>query len=76
VSINGGEPIDEMATFLRDTDPTSVAGIPGLSLPAGIMQEGLPVRIELDGLTGTDRCLLAMGVAFEQVLSSLPAPML
>jgi Asp-tRNA(Asn)/Glu-tRNA(Gln) amidotransferase A subunit family amidase len=76
VSVNGGEPIDEMATFLRNTDPASVAGIPGLSLPAGMTQEGLPVGIELDGPIGSDRRLLAIGVAFEQVLGSMPAPML
>jgi len=55
VSINGGEPIGEMVAFLRNTDPASVAGIPGLSLPAGMKQEGLPVGIELDGPTGSDR---------------------
>ena len=76
VSINGGEPMDEMAAFLRNTDPASVAGIPGLSLPAGMTPEGLPIGIELDGPTGSDRRLLAIGVAFEQVLGSLPAPML
>jgi indoleacetamide hydrolase len=76
VSINGGEPMDEMVAFLRNTDPASVAGIPGLSLPAGMKQEGLPVGIELDGPTGSDRRLLAIGVAFEQVLGSMPAPML
>jgi Asp-tRNA(Asn)/Glu-tRNA(Gln) amidotransferase A subunit family amidase len=36
----------------------------------------LPVGIELDGPTGSDRRLLAIGVAFEQVLGSLPVPML
>jgi Asp-tRNA(Asn)/Glu-tRNA(Gln) amidotransferase A subunit family amidase len=76
VSINGGEPMDEMAAFLRNTDPASVAGIPGLSLLAGMTQESLPVGIELDGPTGSDRRLLAIGVAFEQVLGSLPVPML
>jgi mandelamide amidase len=76
VSINGGEPVDEMAAFLRNTDPASIAGIPGLSLPAGLTQERLPVGIELDGPTGSDRRLLAIGVAFEQVLGPLPPPML
>ena len=74
VSINGGELIDEMGAFLRNTDPASVAGIPGLSLPAGLTQAGLPVGIELDGRLGSDRRLLAIGVAFEQVLGPLPAP--
>jgi indoleacetamide hydrolase len=76
VSIDGGEPIDEMAAFLRNTDPASVAGIPGLSVPAGMTSDRRPVGIELDGPTGSDRRLLAIGVAFENVLGPLPAPML
>ena len=76
VSINGGTPIDEMNAFLRNTSPGSNAGIPGLSLPAGLSVDGLPVGLELDGPTGSDRRLLAIGVAFEQLLGALPAPTL
>ncbi|WP_175772664.1 indoleacetamide hydrolase [Paraburkholderia phenazinium] len=76
VTINGGAPIDEMSAFLRNTDPASNAGIPGLSLPAGMTAEGLPVGLELDGPLGSDRRLLAIGVAFEQLLGTLPAPTL
>jgi Asp-tRNA(Asn)/Glu-tRNA(Gln) amidotransferase A subunit family amidase len=76
VSINGNAPIDEMSAYLRNTDPGSNAGIPGLSLPAGLTTEGLPVGLELDGPLGSDRRLLAIGVAFEQVLGALPAPTL
>ncbi|SEA94118.1 indoleacetamide hydrolase [Paraburkholderia sartisoli] len=76
VTIDGGETLDEMAAFLRNTDPASNAGIPGLSLPAGMTRDGRPVGIELDGPTGSDRRLLAIGVAFEQVLGSLAAPAL
>lgn len=74
VSINGDAPVDEMQTYLRNTDPGSIAGIPGLSLPAGVTAQGLPVGIELDGPTGSDRRLLAIGAAFERVLGSLAAP--
>jgi mandelamide amidase len=63
-----------MNAFLRNTDPASNAGIPGLSLPAGLSAEGLPVGLELDGPRGSDRRLLAIGVAFEQLLGALPAP--
>lgn len=76
VSINGAAPINEMNAFLRNTDPASNAGIPGLSLPAGLSAEGLPVGLELDGPRGSDRRLLAIGVAFEQLLGALPAPTL
>ncbi|MEW6339113.1 MAG: indoleacetamide hydrolase [Paraburkholderia sp.] len=76
VTINGSAPIDEMNAFLRNTDPASNAGIPGLSLPAGMTAEGLPVGLELDGPLGSDRRLLAIGVAFEQLLGTLPGPTL
>jgi mandelamide amidase len=76
VSIDGGPPIDTMDAYLRNTDPASTSGIPGLSLPAGMTASGLPVGLELDGPLGSDRRLLAIGVAFEQLLGALPAPVL
>ncbi|WP_341318932.1 indoleacetamide hydrolase [Paraburkholderia sp. IMGN_8] len=76
VSIDGAAPIDTMDAFLRNTDPASTSGIPGLSLAAGMTRRGLPVGLELDGPLGSDRRLLAIGVAFEQLLGVLPAPAL
>jgi mandelamide amidase len=76
VSIDGSAPIDTMDAFLRNTDPAGTSGIPGLSLPAGMTASGLPVGLELDGPLGEDRRLLAIGVAFEQLLGALPAPVL
>jgi mandelamide amidase len=74
VSIDGAAPIDEMEAYLRNTDPASNAGIPGLALPAGMIDARRPVGLELDGPLGSDRRLLAIGLAFEQILGSLPAP--
>jgi Asp-tRNA(Asn)/Glu-tRNA(Gln) amidotransferase A subunit family amidase len=74
VSINGGLPVDEFGTFIRNTDPGSNAGIPGLSLFAGMTAAGLPVGIEIDGPLGSDRTLLAMGLSIERVLGSAPPP--
>jgi mandelamide amidase len=76
VTINGGAPINEMNAYLRNTDPSSNAGIPGLSLAAGLTADGLPVGLELDGPLGSDRRLLAIGVAFEQWLGVLAGPTL
>lgn len=76
VSIDGSQPIDTMEAFLRNTDPASTSGIPGLSLAAGMTAKGLPVGLELDGPLGEDRRLLAIGVAFEQLLGGLPPPAL
>ncbi|HTH74759.1 MAG TPA: indoleacetamide hydrolase [Trinickia sp.] len=76
VSIDGGAPIDEFGAYLRNTSPGSLAGIPGLALPAGMTRAGLPIGLELDGPLGADRRLLAIGAACEAVLGVLPPPAL
>ncbi len=69
-----GKPHPTFATFIRNSGPGSVAGIPGISLPAGITAAGLPVGIELSGPVSSDRELLAIGAAVERLLPKLPAP--
>ena len=64
VELNG-RPVDTFTTYIRDTDPDAVAGIPGLSMPAGLTRSGLPVGMELDGPKGSDRLLLGIGLALE-----------
>ena len=76
VSINGGPLVDTFGSFIRNTDPGSNAGIPGLSLPAGMTAGGLPVGLELDGPVGSDARLIAIALAFEAVLGTVPAPQL
>lgn len=66
--------LEVFGLFIQNTDPGSNAGLPGLSLPAGIGTGGLPVGLELDGAPGSDVRLLAIGVAVEAVLGPLPAP--
>ena len=66
--------VPTFATFIRNTDPASNAGIPGISLPAGLSPREdkestlLPVAIELDGPGGSDRRLLAIAAAVEAVV--------
>jgi mandelamide amidase len=74
VSINGGPLVDTFGTYIRNTDPGSNAGIPGLSLPAGLTAGGLPVGLELDGPLGSDTKLLGIGLAIEALLGRVPAP--
>ena len=76
VSINGGAPVDTFGTFIRNTDPGSNAGIPGLSLPAGMTADGLPVGLELDGALGSDVRLIGIAMGFEAVLGKVRAPAL
>ncbi|MEJ7688400.1 MAG: indoleacetamide hydrolase [Variovorax sp.] len=61
--------------LIQNTDPGSNAGIPGLQLPSGMgVASGVPIGLEFDGPAGSDRKLLALGMAVEAVLGRLPAP--
>src|SRR5712671_984277 len=68
-----GEPVPTFGTFIRNLTPGSAAGLPGLSLPAGMTKSGLPVGIAVDGPEHSDREVLAIGLAMETVLPRLPA---
>ena len=61
MSINGDKPVPTFDTMIRNTDPGSNAGIPGLSLFAGMTPGGLPVGLEIDGPVGSDTKLLGTG---------------
>jgi mandelamide amidase len=73
VELNGRQ-VPTFFTFIRHTDPDSNAGLPGLSVPIGLTRDGLPVGLELDGQAGSDRHLLAIGLAVEQEFGTLPRP--
>ena len=73
VELNGRQ-VPTFDTYIRNTDPGSVPGIPGLQMPAGLTRDRLPVGIELDGPAYSDRRLLAIGLAVQDVLPTLPAP--
>ena len=73
VELNG-EQVPTFLTFIRNTGPSSLAGIPGVTLPAGLSADGLPIGMELDGPAGSDRALLALSMAVEAVLPPISAP--
>ncbi|MEO3999477.1 indoleacetamide hydrolase [Mesorhizobium sp. CAU 1732] len=73
VELNGRR-VPTFPTFIRNTDPASNAGIPGISLPAGLTRGGLPVGMELDGPAGSDRRLLAIARAVEEAAGFTSAP--
>jgi mandelamide amidase len=70
-----GQPVPTFGTFIRNLCPGSAAGIPGLTLPAGLTKAGLPVGLALDGPESSDLRLLAIGIALETELPRLPAPL-
>lgn len=74
ISVNGGPPVDEFTTIIRNMGPDSDAGICSLSLPAGQTPNGLPVGMEIDGPVGSDKRLLGIGMAMESLFGTLPAP--
>jgi mandelamide amidase len=66
-----GRAVPTFLTVIRNTDPGSNAGIPGLSVPVGLTSVGLPVGLEFDAAAGRDRDLLAVALSLETVF---PAP--
>lgn len=60
------------AAYVRNIDPISAAGLPGLSLPIGLTAGGMPVGLELDGPEGADRTLIGLGLAMEELFGRLP----
>ena len=74
MSINGDKPVPTFDTMIRNTDPGSNAGLPGLSLFAGMTPGGLPVGLEIDGPVGSDPKLLGLGLSIEAILGAAPPP--
>ncbi len=64
VELNGQQ-VPTFPTYIRNTDPGSNAGIPGLTLPLALSAAGLPMGIEIDGPEGSDQGLLALGSEIE-----------
>ena len=67
VELNGVQ-APTFPTYIRNTDPSSNAGIPSLTLPAGEDGDGMPIGIMLDGPKDSDRQLLAIGLAIENLI--------
>lgn len=66
---------ENFGLFIQNTDPGSNAGIPGVQIPIALgATSRLPIGLELDGPAGSDRRLLAIGMALDAVFGRLPAP--
>ena len=59
---------DPVAMYLEDvfTVPTSLAGLPGLSLPAGLNAQGLPLGLQLIGRPFDEATVLRVAEVMEQ----------
>lgn len=73
VELNGrGQPT--FPTIIRNTDPSSNAGIPSLCVAVGLAANGMPAGVCLEGPAGSDRRLLAIGKALQDLVGFLPGP--
>ena len=70
----GERQVSLYTALARNITPTSSARLPGLVVPAGLTQSGVPVAIELDAEGGTDRALLALGMSVARTLGSVAPP--
>ncbi len=68
VELNGKQ-VPTFPTYIRNVDPSSNAGIPSISLPAGFSSRGLPIGMALDGAIEKDRQLLDLAAAIEALLN-------
>jgi aspartyl-tRNA(Asn)/glutamyl-tRNA(Gln) amidotransferase subunit A len=66
-----GEKLDDpLAMYLQDvaTIPANLAGVPGLSLPAGLAEDGLPVGVQMLAPLMADDRLYNAAAALERLL--------
>lgn len=70
--VAGNEVID---TFLaKNTHPGNIVGLPGISLPMGILGNGLPIGLELDARAGNDKKLLEIALRLERLIGTVAPP--
>jgi indoleacetamide hydrolase len=73
VRLNGRD-VPTFLTVIRNTDPGSNAGIPGITVPVGVTSGGLPVGLAFDAPSGRDRDLLGLALAVEKLFPVPRAP--
>jgi len=73
-TLQGGDVVPAITLFDRNVSPSSNAGIPSLTMPAGLTGDGLPLSYTIDARAGHDAALLALGSAIEECEPAMPAP--
>ncbi len=71
-----GEITDPVQMYLNDifTVTVNMAGLPGISVPAGLSDQGLPLGLQLIGKPFDEETLFQAAAAIEQAAGSFAAP--
>ena len=66
-----GDKLDPISMYMNDvfTVPTSLAGLPGISLPSGLSSNGLPLGIQIIGNYFQEKNLLKLALLAEKELA-------
>ena len=64
-----GEELPHFPTSIRNTDPGSMSGQPGLSIPVPVAAGALPVGLGIEGPVNSDRRLLSISALLEKALA-------
>jgi len=72
----GEKGADPVEMYLNDvfTVTVNMAGLPGISIPAGLDAQGLPLGLQLIGQPFDEETLFSLGQVIEDAAGSLPAP--
>ncbi|MFB0834695.1 amidase [Arthrobacter halodurans] len=66
---HNGRGLDTFETFIRYTFCISVAGLPAVSVPGGIGENGLPVGLQFVGAPWSEARLVEIALAYERLAS-------
>jgi aspartyl-tRNA(Asn)/glutamyl-tRNA(Gln) amidotransferase subunit A len=74
--VPGEKSADPIAMYLNDvfTVPASLAGLPGLSVPAGLSADGLPLGLQVLGRPFEEETVLRVGHAIERAAGFAARP--
>ena len=71
-----GEITDPVQMYLNDvfTVTVNMAGLPGISVPGGLSEQGLPMGLQLIGKPFDEKTLFQVGYAIEEAAGKFESP--
>ncbi len=72
------KPENPVEMYLNDvfTVPTSLAGLPAISIPAGLNKDGLPLGLQIIGKAFDEQSVLNTAYSLESIIGSIGKPIL